>query len=211
MIDIVQGSADWHAIRLGKLTASRIADATARTKTGWGSSRANLIAALIAERLTGVAADSYTNAAMQWGTDQEPIARAAYEFMRDCEVVQIGFVEHPVIAMSGASPDGLVGDDGLVEIKAPSTATHLDTLLGDSIEAKYLKQMNWQMACSGRQWCDFVSFDPRLPASMQLFIKRVNRDNALIASLEKEATDFLAELDAKIAALRARYETKAAA
>lgn len=211
MNEIVQGSPEWFAIRLGKATASRIADATARTKTGWGASRANYMAELIAERLTGVPAASFTNAAMQWGTDQEPEARSNYEFMTDSEVVPIGFVVHPSIAMAGASPDGLVGDMGLVEFKCPNTATHLDTLLGDSMDGKYIKQVQWQMACTGRQWCDFVSYDPRLPASMRLFIQRVPRDNAMIATLEKDVREFLAELDAKLAALRERYEEKDAA
>lgn len=211
MSEIIQGSPEWFAIRLGKATASRIADATARTKTGWGASRANYMAELIAERLTGVAAVSFTNAAMQWGTDQEPEARSNYEFMTDSEVVPIGFVDHPSIPMAGASPDGLVGDVGLVEFKCPNTATHLDTLLGDSIDGKYIKQVQWQMACTGRQWCDFVSFDPRLPASMRLFIQRVPRDEQAIGKLEDDIHDFLDELNAKLAVLRQRYEAKVAA
>ncbi len=211
MSEIIQGSPEWFAIRLGKVTASRIADATARTKSGWGASRMNYMAELIVERLTGQSAPSYTNAAMQWGTDQEPVARAAYEFMRDCEAVQIGFVDHPKIAMSGASPDGLIGSDGLVEFKCPNSATHIDTLIEDGFDGKYVKQMQWQMACTGRKWCDWVSFDPRLPAAMQLYIYRVKRNDELIAELEKEIQDFLAELDDKIARLRDRYEAKAAA
>jgi putative phage-type endonuclease len=209
--EIIQGSPEWFEIRLGKVTASRIADVTARTKTGWGASRGNYMAELLVERLTGRAAESYTNAAMQWGTDQEPFARTAYELMKDCDVVQIGFAAHPTIAMAGASPDGLIGETGLTEFKCPNTSTHVDTLLGDSIDGKYVKQCQWQLACTGRQWCDFVSFDPRLPASMQLFVRRVTRDDAMIAALEKDVREFLAELDGKIADLRARYEAKAAA
>jgi len=210
MNDIIQGSPEWFAARLGRATASRIADATARTKTGWGASRNNYMAELIAERLTGTTAASFTNAAMIWGTEQEPAARSNYEFMTDCEVTEVGFVEHPTIPMAGASPDGFVADDGLVEIKSPNTSTHIDTLLGDSIDGKYIKQMNWQMACTGRKWCDFVSFDPRLPASMRLFIQRVPRDDAMIAALEKDVREFLVELDTKLTALRERYEAKAA-
>lgn len=202
---IAQGSPEWFAIRCGKVTASRVADVIAKTKTGYGASRANYAAELIAERLTHTTAPSFTNAAMQWGTDQEPHARAAYSFVHDVDVEEIAFVDHPEIAMSGASPDGLVGLDGLVEFKCPNTATHLDTLLSETVPAKYITQMQWQMACTGRAWCDFASFDPRLPPSMQLFVKRVERDASLILDLETEVSAFLAEIDAKVAALTERY------
>lgn len=211
MSDVIQGSAEWMALRLGKVTASRIADATARTKTGWGASRANYMAELIAERLTGTQAASYTNAAMQWGTDTEPEARTAYEFHAGVEVVEVGFVPHPAITMSGASPDGYVGAVGMVEIKCPNTATHIDTLMGAGVDGKYFKQMQWQMACAGRAWCDFVSYDPRLPGSMSLHVQRVMRDDKAVAELEKDIREFLAELDAKVAALTAQYGARAAA
>lgn len=211
MDHIIQGSPEWHALRLGKVTASRVADVIARTKTGWGASRANYMAELIAERLTGETAEKFTNAAMQWGTEHEPDARIAYEFRADVEVIQVGFVEHPTIPMTGASPDGEVGADGLVEIKCPNTATHLDTLLSGTVPAKYVTQMQWQMACTGRLWCDFVSYDPRLPESMRVFVSRVARDNAFITETEKEVALFLAELADKLAQLRARYERREAA
>lgn len=201
-----QGSAEWHAARLGKVTASRVADVVAKTKTGWSASRANYMAELIAERLTGTPAEKFTNAAMQWGTETEAEARAAYAFRTDADVIEVGFVEHPTIAMSGASPDGFVGDVGLVEIKSPNTATHLDTLLGQSVPGKYVTQMQWQMSCTGRQWCDFASFDPRLPESMRLYVERVPRNDALIAELEDAVVAFLRELDAKIERLVERYE-----
>lgn len=208
--NVQQGSDAWFAMRLGKVTASRVSDVVARTKSGWSASRANYQAELIAERLTGTPADKFTNAAMQWGTDNEGAARQAYEFYHDVSVTQVAFVDHPRIAMTGASPDGLVGDDGLVEIKAPQTATHLETLLGQTVPAKYVTQMQWQMACTGRQWCDFASFDPRLPESMRLFVARVPRDNGMIADHEGLVRAFLAELDEKVAALRDRYERAAA-
>lgn len=207
MIDIIQGSPEWFAIRLGKVTASRVADVVAKTKTGWGASRANYMAELIAERLTGVPAASFTNAAMQWGTEQEPNARSAYEFYSDRAVEQIGFIDHPAISMTGASPDGLIDNDGMIELKCPNTSTHIDTLLGQDIPGKYITQMQWQMACAGRKWCDFGSFDPRLPEAMRLFIKRVPRDDAMIASLENDITEFLAELSRKVAELKTRYVT----
>jgi putative phage-type endonuclease len=202
MNDIVQGSPEWFAIRLGKVTASRVADVIAKTKTGWGASRANYMAELIAERLTGTTAASFSNAAMQWGTEKEPEARAAYSFYADSEVVEVGFVSHPTITMSGASPDGHVGDDGSTEFKCPNTATHLETLLGEPVAAKYITQCQWQMACNGRKWCDWVSYDPRLPENMRLFVKRISRDDAVIDALENNVRDFLLEVDSKIAALK---------
>ena len=208
-LDLVQGSPEWIAARVGSLGASRVADALAKTKSGWGASRANLMAALICERLTGQPQDTFTNAAMEWGTQQEPQARLAYEFQTSADVAQVGIVKHPHIAGTHASPDGLVGDDGMVEIKCPNTATHIETLLGEPIAGKYITQMQWQMACTGRAWVDFVSYDPRLPVDMQLFIQRVRRDGATIASMEREVSAFLIELDEKIAALNAKYKVAA--
>lgn len=205
-----QGSQEWLLARVGKVTASRMADVVAKTKTGWGASRANYMAELIAERLTGQPAEKFTNAAMQWGTDTEPQARAAYEFFQDQSVVQVGLVQHPTIKDSAASPDGYVGEDGLVEIKCPNTATHIDTVLGGTVPAKYDTQMQWQMACTGRKWVDFVSYDPRLPANLCLFVSRVKRDDARIAELEGLVRDFLGEIDAKVAALTALNVEKAA-
>ncbi len=205
-----QGSDEWLQARVGKVTASRVSDAITKTKTGWGASRANYMAELIAERLTGRPAEKFTNAAMQWGTETEPQARAAYEFFQDESVVQVGLVPHPSIKDSAASPDGYVGEDGLVEIKCPNTATHIETVLGGSVPSKYETQMQWQMACTGRKWCDFVSYDPRLPANLALFVARVNRDDSKIKELESLVTDFLGELDAKVAALTALNQEKAA-
>lgn len=208
MQDIIQGSPEWHAIRCGKVTASRVADVVARTKNGWGASRANYAAELIAERLTGTVADGFTNAAMQWGSQTEPDARRAYSFRTDVDVVEVGFVLHPTIEFAGASPDGFVDADGLVEIKCPNTATHIETLLGATVPAKYLTQMQWQMACSGRQWCDFVSFDPRMPEAMRLFVQRVHRDDGRIAELEQEVSAFLGEVEKKVSELSKLYRVR---
>jgi putative phage-type endonuclease len=210
MDNIIQGSAEWFAVRVGRVTASRVADVIAKTKSGYSASRANYMAELIAERLTGVPAPGFTNAAMQHGTATEPQARDAYAAQTFDDVTQIGFVIHPTIAQAGASPDGLVGDDGLLEIKCPNTATHIDTLLNGKVPEKYVTQMMFQMACTGRAWCDFVSFDPRLPPEMQLFIKRLERDDKRIAELEEMVSDFLAELDEKVAKLTALYRKEAA-
>lgn len=196
-----QRSEEWFKARLGKVTASRVADLMARTKTGYSASRANYMAELICERLTGSQAERFSSAAMQWGTECEPHAKAAYAFLHDAVVDDVGFIPHPSIPDFGASPDGLVGDAGLIEIKCPNTATHIDTLLCDGIDGKYITQMQVQMACTGRQWCDFVSFDPRLPGDMQLFVQRVPRDNARIAEIETEVRAFLSEIVKKIDAL----------
>lgn len=196
-----QLSEEWFQARVGKLTASRIADATARTKSGWGAGRANYMAELVAERLTGVKADGFTSAAMQWGIDTEPDARIAYEFYTDAEVAEAGFVDHPDIGMTGASPDGLIGDAGMLEIKCPNTATHIDTLLGTPVAEKYVKQMQWQMECAQRDWCDFVSYDPRMPEHLKLFVHRFHRDDKLLESLRSDVGEFLRELDDKVARL----------
>ena len=200
-----QRTDEWFKERLGKVTASRVSDVIAKTKSGYSASRANYMAELVCERLTGARGESYQSAAILWGVEQEAPARTAYEADTGVLVVETGFIPHGTIAMSGASPDGLVNDDGLVEIKCPLSATHIDTLLTGTIPSKYITQMQWQMACTGRQWCDFVSYDPRLPENMQLFIKRVPRDNIEIASLENEVILFLAELDAKIQSLTSKY------
>ena len=201
MDDIIQGSPEWFALRCGKVTASRVADVIATTKSGPSASRQNYLAQLVAEILTGTTADSYSNAAMVWGTETEPHARAAYEFYNDVSVVEVGFVVHPSITQSGASPDGLVGDEGLVEIKCPNTSTHIATLLDQKVPAKYITQMMWQMACTETAWCDFVSFDPRLPEDLQLFVRRVERDNERISELENAVVKFLIDVDQTILAL----------
>lgn len=205
MTDIIQGSDEWKALRLGKVTASRVADVVAKTKSGYSASRANYAAQLIAERLTGTPAETFTNAAMQHGTETEPEARSAYEFYHEVSVVEVAFVQHPTIINAGCSPDGLVGEDGLVEIKCPNTATHLDTLLGQAVPGKYETQIQFQLSCTGRQWCDFVSYDPRMPESMRLFIKRVPRDDARIKELETEVASFLLEMTVKLSKLNSLY------
>ena len=200
-----QRTPEWIAARAGKVTASRVADIVAKTKSGYSTSRANYMAELLCERLTGKAADFFQSSAMQWGTETEPMACAAYESHSGNLVAATGLMIHPEIEMSGASPDGLIDEDGLIEIKCPLTATHIDTLLGKSVPGKYITQIHWQMACTGRTWCDFVSFDPRMPAEMQLFVKRVERDEKLVQELEREVRLFLTELDEKIEALTSAY------
>lgn len=197
-----QRTEDWFKVRLGKVTASRIADVVAKTKTGYSASRANYMAQLVVERLTETKAESFINDAMQWGIDKEPEARAAYEAKTGELVEEVGFIEHPLIAMAGASPDGLVGVDHMVEIKCPSTATHIDYIYERQPPQKYLYQMQWQMACANKYSCDFVSYDPRMPEHLRLLIVPIKRDDALIAMLETEVKKFLAELDEKVTALK---------
>ena len=195
-----QRTEEWFAARLGKVTASRVADVIAKTKSGYSTSRDNYMAQLVCERLTGKQGESFTNSAMQWGTETEPLARSAYEAHAEM-VEEVGFVQHPKIEMSGASPDGLVGLFGMLEIKCPNTATHIDTLLTQTVPTKYITQMQWQMRCCERQWCDFVSFDPRLSQELQLFVKRVEFDASYVAMLEEEVNLFLKELDDKVTKL----------
>lgn len=196
MSELIQGSPEWFEIRRGKATASKIADIMAVTKSGPAASRKNYMAKLLVERLTGLTADSYTSPEMQWGTDTEPLARAAYEERTFNNVETCGFIMTPDGRRSGASPDGLVGADGLIEIKCPNTATHIETLLGGIIDRKYILQMQFQMYATGRKWCDYVSFDPRMPERLRLFIKRVNRDEGIIKDIVESVRVFLEELDA---------------
>jgi len=206
--EIIQGSSEWFYQRLGKVTASRVADVIAKTKTGYSTSRDNYMAQLVVERLTFTKTESYTNAAMQWGTEQEPFARAAYEAAQGVMVEEVGFVRHPTIEWAGASPDGLVRDDGLVEIKCPNTLTMIETLLSQKVPGKYFAQMQFQMACTGRKWTDYVVFDPRMPEKAQLFVKRVDRDDAYIAEIEAEIVKFLAEVKSQVQLLNNYIESQ---
>jgi hypothetical protein len=205
--ELEQGTEAWRLARCGSLGASSVHEALARTKTGWGASRANVLARLLVERITCTPQDGYQNQAMLDGIAREPDARAAYQFERNVLVKQVGLVPHPVIKGSHASPDGYVGDDGLVEIKCPTHATHLETLIGAPIPQKYVYQASWQMACTGRSWVDYASFHPAFPESMQIHVTRIPRDSKLIAELEAHVREFLSELDAKLAALTSRYGT----
>lgn len=206
---IEQGTPEWHALRVGKVTASRVADVTRKLKSGGISKdRDRYMGELIAERMTGTPTKRFVNGDMEWGTLNESAARMAYSMFADTDVEQVAFVVHPTIEQSGASPDVLVGD-GLVEIKCPATHTHIATLLGAPIDPDYATQMLWQMACTGRRWCDFVSFDPRMPADMQLHVVRFERDDVKIASLEAEVRKFLSDLAETEAALLKRYREAA--
>jgi hypothetical protein len=201
-----QGSDAWRLDRVGKVTASRIADLLATTKSGWGASRTTYANELFAERMTGLPIDRrFETPEMRWGRETESQARAVYVFERDVEVKEVGFVPHPRIANAGASPDGLIGDDatgGVLEIKCLSTAHHLELLESRSIPARYRQQMYWQGACTGRRWGHFVCFDPRLEEPLQLFVQRIDFEAESIASMEKEVVTFLAEIDERVERLR---------
>lgn len=209
---MIQGSEEWLDARRGKCTASRIADMMARTKTEWGASRENYKAELVLERITGKTQEHFQSQAMKDGTATEPEARTAYEFEHDVEVQQVGFIHHPTIVMAGASPDGLVGDKGLVEIKCPLPATHLKLIERGELDSTYIKQMMFQLACSpGREWCDRVSYCPAFPEEMRLIVYRAHRDNALIQQIEREVVAFLAEVDDAVQFLRRRFQAERAA
>lgn len=200
MSNVIQGSDAWFEQRMGRATASRIADIIAKTKTGYSTSRENYCVELALERITGKRLESFSNDAMKWGTETEPLARAAYEARTGAIVEEVAMVPHPTIAMSGASPDGCI-DDGLIEIKCPNSATHVKTMLSGKPDGKYITQMGWQMACTGAKWCDFVSFDPRFPEHLQLFVTRINRDDTFIKLLEVEVIDFLEEVSEMVGQL----------
>lgn len=200
-----QRSPEWYAARCGSLGASQLNEALATTKSGWGASRDNLKNRIIAERLTGLPTEGYSNSAMQWGIDNEDAARQAYEAHTGVFVDDMGIAPHPTLKHTHASPDGLVGDDGLIEIKCPNTTTHIETLKAKKAPSKYMKQMMWQMRCTDRQWCDFVSFDPRLPKHLQLFVVRVERDDEAIAELEGQVAEFLAEVERDIEQLNREF------
>ena len=202
-----QRTEEWHEARLGKVTASRLADVLATIKTGEAAARANYRIELVAERLTGLRSPGFTSTAMQWGIDYERAAVAAYELETGRIVSDVGFVVHPEIADSGASPDGLVGDDGLIEIKCPETKTHVHTLLHKKVPAQYMPQIQWQMACTGRSWVDFVSFDPRLPEHLMLAIIKVERDQSLIEQYENEVKKFLDEVANLVSTLNERNQS----
>jgi putative phage-type endonuclease len=207
---IEQGTDAWLRERAGKVTASRISDVMSKGRgSAPSATRANYMAQLVAERLTGEPTETFTSAAMQHGTDTEPQARAQYIMRTGQDVQEVGFVAHPTLFMSGASPDGLVGDAGLVEIKCPNTATHIQTLRGKEIDRKYLLQMQWQMICTGREWCDWISFDPRMPDDLAFLCKRIPHDAELAEEITEAVTQFLADLDAMEADLRAMQDAAA--
>jgi putative phage-type endonuclease len=204
---IEQGTPEWHALRCGKLTSSRIADIVRRTRNGFSATRERCLGDLVAERLSGVQAPGFESPDMRWGKEHEASAIALYAFMHDASPEKVAFVDHPTIAMAGASPDRRVGADGLVEAKCPATHTHIATLRGGAIDSDYLTQMQWQMACDGRQWCDWLSYDPRMPEDMRLVVRRVRRDEVRIAELEAAARVFLAEVDEAVADLMRLYRS----
>ena len=200
-----QRSDEWFEARCGSLGASKIGVAIARLKRSGDRTAAaeDYLYELAAERITHVPAKRSNP--MYWGRDHEDEARASYAFLTNLPVIKIGLIPHPTIANAHASPDSLVGDEGGLELKCPTSATHLRTLLDDAVPEDHLPQVHWALACSGRQWWDFVSYDPRFPDPYQFFQKRVMRDEAAIAALEAEARLFLGEVEAKIKALEAHY------
>ena len=207
MDKIIQGTDEWFQARAGKTTASRIADLINKTAKGaYAATREAYAKQLVVERLTGKSTEKYTSKEMRWGTETEAEAREAYVFNRAAVVEEVGFILHPTIGDSGASPDALSESDGLLEIKCPKTETHIETLLSQEVPEEYIPQMQWQMACTGRAWCDFVSFDPRVEEHLQFFCKRVQRDDVYISSLEREVVSFMNEVRGTVAKLDRLYK-----
>lgn len=206
-VEHAQRSQEWFKQRLGKVTASRIGDIVAVLRNGnYAASRKNYAAQLVTERLNpNQIPEPYTNEAMQWGVDQEDAARAAYEARTGVKVTEAGFVDHHSIPLAGASPDGFLPENGCLEIKCPTTATHIETLLSGQIPEKHKFQMLWQMACTKADYCEFVSFDPRLPEEMSLFIMRLFKDEEEIARIEREVISFLDEVDQTVKALQEKF------
>lgn len=201
-----QRSEEWFAARAGCVTASRISDVMMKpTTAGYQNYRAQLIC----ERLTGNPTETFTSAAMQHGTDTEPQARAFYEMETGLEVSEVGFIPHPTIEGTGASPDGIIGGDGLVEIKCPQPAEHIRVLTGGAIKRQYVLQMQWQMECTGREWCDFVTFNPALPFEMQMHIQRVEADAKAQAEITEAVAAFIADVRATADELINQYRKAA--
>lgn len=193
LVEAEQRSPLWFKARLGRATASRFNDIMARTRSGYGAQRKNYKAELVVETLTGTQNEFYASTAMQWGTDTEPVARLAYILETGNEVEETGFWLDDELG-AGASPDGFVGEDGLLEIKCPNTATHLETLERKEVPFQYRAQVQGQMWITGRKWCDFVSYDPRLPENAQMIIIHVERDDEYIKNLAQEVEDFMIEV-----------------
>lgn len=205
IVECEQGTAQWLDIRRGKITASRIADVMDFLKKGGeGASRRNYRTELLAERLSGRGEDHYVSAEMEWGTEFEPQARAAYEIANDVMVAQIGFVLHPVFDFAGSSPDGLVGDDGYAEFKCPKTTTHLKWLQAGVVPEEHRDQCLFNMRCEERSWADFVSYDPRLPDGLRIFVARMERDDKRIADIDAEVERFNEEVQAVQSQLSSR-------
>lgn len=196
----------WYAARAGKVTASPILKVYKRIRGGgYSKERETYKYQLIAERLVGTTISQQRNAAMQRGIEKEAEARDRYQRITNLPVTEAPFVPHPHIGDAGASPDGYVGDEGLVEIKCPTSQTAVEVLLTEEVDDQYLAQIQWQLACTGRAWCDYVVFDDRLPPSMQMFVKRIERNDELIRSVEKEVREFIAEISADIERLWNKY------
>lgn len=198
-----QRTQEWFDARLGKVTASRVADVIAKTKTGVSTSRQNYLTQLVTERLTGKKADNgYINKAMEDGIDREDAARSLYE-LKYGKVKEVGFIDHPTVAMSGASPDGMIASDGgVLEIKCPIETTHTTTLMTNKVPSKYIPQIQWQMAVTGARFAHFVSYNPNFPDDMALFVKQLDRDDEYIKMLVDEILIFLKEVDETILKLK---------
>jgi putative phage-type endonuclease len=207
LVEVQQNTPEWLQMRIGCVTASRVADVVTKLKSGkYSAARDKYLMEVVVERLTGRASENYVSPSMEYGLETEPLARAAYEIEKDVEAQPGGLAYHPSIEWFAASPDALVGGDGLAEFKCPNTSTHLAYLIDGVVPLDYMPQMLAQMACTERKWCDFVSYDPRLPQKLQYFCRRFDRNDEHILLMEKEVKTFLDEVIARLADLAARIE-----
>ena len=204
---IEQGSPEWFQKRYGNASASRIKDIIAKTKSGYSASRDNYLTELVLERF-GVFKEPFTTKSIEWGLEQEPFARARHEAEQNIFVEQCGYILHPTIAKSGASPDGLIGNEGVLEIKCPDTKTHFEYLIAEKVPAAYIPQMTWQIICTGRKWADFVSYDSRAPQGLDYFYIRYTPEEGYMLQLEEEVKTFLKEVDEKFIQLSEKLKGK---
>ncbi|WP_273722008.1 lambda exonuclease family protein [Bartonella sp. ML71XJBT] len=203
-----QRTAEWFQARLGKVTASNVYNVLNKTAKGTPTSKyEEYKIKLMTERLTEEISQSYITPAMQWGIEHEEDALREYAFIYDTEVTRCGFIQHPTIQMAGASPDGFVGEDGLVEIKCPQSLNHLRFFIDDTIKPEYIAQMQFQMACTGRKWCHFMSYNPHFvgrSSHLRMKIKRINRDEEHIEAINKAVEIFLEEIEQEMQKILAK-------
>ncbi|QEE11715.1 YqaJ viral recombinase family protein [Bartonella krasnovii] len=203
-----QRTAEWFQARLGKVTASNVYNVLSKTAKGMPTSKyEDYKIKLMTERLTEEISQSYITPAMQWGIDYEEDPLREYAFIYDTEVTRCGFIQHPTIQMAGASPDGLIGEDGLIEIKCPQSSNHLRFFIDGNIKSEYYAQMQFQMACTGRKWCDFMSYNPNFvgkSTGLRMKIKRINRDEEQIEQINQAVEIFLAEIDQEMQKILAK-------
>lgn len=212
IIEVEQGTPEWLQMRCGMGTGSGIGKAIKRigkseknpNGTKYSADREKYLMEVVCERLTGRATEHYVTDAMLWGIEHEPIAREEYGMARGCDVDPGKFAIHDRMKWFGSSSDGLVGEDGCIEIKCPTSLTHLQWVIDGVVPDEHIDQMKAAMSCYNRQWCDFISYDPRMPKDLRLFVRRLERDEPMIVEMEQEVEKFLAEVDVLLDTIKKR-------